>query len=430
MGIVSPLFKALPLDRYGLEWVRSPAAVAHPFEDGTTAMLYRNVHATGETLGPDAAAWAALMKPFVRNADALFGEILRPVRIPSHPLLMARFGLLGLRSCASLVRDRFRGAKARALFAGCAAHSFLPLDAPASASFGLVLSLAAHTTEWPAVRGGSERLIEALCAHLRSLGGEIITGHRVRRLADLPAHRTVLFDLAPRAVADIAGDAFPSAYCGSLRRFRHGPGVFKIDWALRGKIPWTAGECGQAATVHLGSYDEIAASEGAASAGRVPERPFVLVAQQSLFDNTRAPDGSHTGWAYCHVSHGSSVDMTDRIEQQIERFAPGFRDLILARRTMAPADIENHNTNMIGGDIAGGANDLTQFLLRPLVRWNPYQTPNPRLFLCSSSTPPGGGVHGMCGYWAAQSALRYLRHSALTSSIHRSRNSEGNQPSK
>lgn len=410
MGVVSPFFNELPLQTHGVEWVRSPAAVAHPFDDGSAAVLYSGLEETAATIAPDGVAWANLMRPFLRNRGALFSEILKPVRVPSHPLLMARFGVYGLQSAAWLVRNVFKGPKARALFSGCAAHSFLALDAPGSASFGLVLSLAAHATEWPVVKGGSQRLVDALAVHLQTLGGDIVTGTRVDRMNDLPPHRTVLFDLAPTQVETIAGDALPARYRRDLRRFRHGPGVFKIDWALSGPIPWTARECARAATVHLGSsFEEIAASEQAAISGQISERPFVLVAQQSLFDDTRAPQGRHTGWAYCHVPHASPVDMTERIERQVERFAPGFRALILARRTMTPADIEAHNPNMIGGDIGGGANDLVQFLFRPLLRWNPYTTPNPRLFLCSSSTPPGGGVHGMCGYWAAQSVMRQLR---------------------
>ena len=406
MGVVSPFLRELPLEAHGLQWVRSPAALAHPFDDGSAAVLHRTLEATGETIQPDAAAWSRLMRPYLATDNAFFTEVLKPIRMPRRPFVMTRFGLSGLQSCARLVQRRFRGPKARALFAGCAAHSFLALDAPASASFGLVLALVAHATAWPVVRGGSQRLVEALASYLRSLGGEIQTGRPVRTLADLPPHRVVLFDLVPRHVERIAGDALPAGYRRRLRAYRHGPGVFKIDWALRGPIPWTAHECRTAATVHLGaSFEEIAESEAAATSGTVAERPFVLVAQQSLFDDTRAPRGHHTGWAYCHVAHGSTVDMTDRIERQIDRFAPGFRDLILERRTMSPAQVEAHNVNMIGGDVGGGANDLAQFLFRPLVRWNPYTTPNRRLFLCSSATPPGAGVHGMCGYWAAQAAL-------------------------
>jgi len=408
MAAVSPFFKELPLHAHRLEWADPPAAVAHPFDDGTAAVLHRELAETGATIGEDAAEWSRLMQPFMADPAALFDEILRTVRVPRHPLMMAAFGLAGLQSCTRLVR-RFSGPRARALFAGCAAHASRPLDAPASASFGLVLAVAGHAAGWPVVRGGSQRLMDALAGHLHALGGVIETHRPVRTLADLPDRRVTLFDVAPRALARIAASALPDAYRRRLTAFRHGPGVFKVDWALRGPIPWAARECMTAATVHLGaSFEEIAASEDAAVHGRVADRPFVIVAQQSLFDTTRAPAGSHTGWAYCHVPHASALDMTERIERQIERFAPGFRDLILARRTMSPADIEMHNANMIGGDIGGGANTLAQILFRPLPRWNPYTTPNRGLFLCSSSTPPGGGVHGMCGYRAAQEALRAL----------------------
>lgn len=406
MALVSPLLKRLPLDRYGLRWKQPTAPLAHPFDDGTAAVLHRSVEETGRTLGEDADAWAALMTPFLARQEALFREVLQPVRVPGHPLLMARFGLLGLRSCESVVRSRFRGRNARALFAGCAAHSFLPMDQAASGSFGLVLSLAGHATDWPCAEGGSQSITDALSAHLTSLGGLIEVGRHVRTLADVPPSRAVLFDVPPRALSDIAGDALPASFHRQLLSFRHGPGVFKIDWALSAPIPWTAPACHRAATVHVGGpFEDIATSERAPAAGRVPERPFVLVAQQSLFDATRAPRGQHTGWAYCHVPAGCTVDMTAPIEAQIERFAPGFRDVILARHTMSPAAMEAHNPNMIGGDIGGGANDLSQFFFRPTRRWDPYSTPNPRLYLCSSSAPPGGGVHGMCGYWAARSAM-------------------------
>lgn len=406
MGIVSPLLGRLPLDKFGLKWVQAPAPLAHPFDDGSAAVLHRSLTATGETLGPDGDAWARLMRPFLSSSDAFFADILKPVRIPRHPLRMARFGAIGLRSCTGVVESRFRGAKARALFGGCAAHSFLALDAAASASFGLVLALVGHATDWPCAEGGSQLIVDSLAAYFKSMGGEIEVAREVRSLGDLPPSRAVLFDVAPSALDRIAGDALPVSFRRQLRRFRQGPGVFKIDWALRGPIPWTAPECMRAATVHVaGTFEELAASEDAAVNGRIADRPFVLVAQQSLFDRTRAPEGHHTGWAYCHVPNGATTDMTERIERQIERFAPGFRDLILARRAMAPADVEAHNPNMRGGDIGGGANDLSQFFFRPTLRWDPYSTPNPRLYLCSSSTPPGGGVHGMCGYWAARSAL-------------------------
>lgn len=407
MGVVSPLLRRLPLAQHGLEWVHATAPLAHPLDDGTAGVLFRSLDTTSAGLGEDGRAWADLMQPFLEKPDEMFAEILRPVRVPRHPLRMARFGVVALRSCASLVNSRFRGPHARALFGGCAAHSFLSLDAAASASFGLVLALVGHATDWPCARGGSQLIIDSMASYLRSLGGVIQTGTPVRTMSDIPPSRAVLFDLAPPAVERIAGGALPPAFRRALLRFRRGPGVFKVDWALSGPIPWTAAACRQTATVHCGgTFEEIAQSESEVVNGRIPERPFVLVAQQSVFDPTRAPAGAHTGWAYCHVPNGSDVDVTDRIERQIERFAPGFRDLILARRTMTPAAVEAHNPNMLGGDIGGGANDLWQFVFRPTVRWNPYTTPNARLFLCSASTPPGGGVHGMCGEGAARAALR------------------------
>jgi phytoene dehydrogenase-like protein len=407
VGVVSPFFRTLPLERWGVEWVYPEVALAHPFDDGDAALLLKSLEQTGETLGEDARAYEKLMRPFVERADDFFEETLRPVRIPSHPFFMLRFALTGLRSCTGLAQARFKGRKARALFAGCCAHSVLPLEKKGTASFGMVLALAAHAINWPCVRGGSIKIVEALAECLKSFGGEIRTGHAVRSMRDLPPSRAVLFDLTPRQVVGIAGGELPDGYRKRLSKFRYGPGVFKIDWALGGPIPWKAEGCRRAATVHLGpTIEEIAEAESAVWRGRHPERPFVLIAQQSLFDETRAPAGRQTGWAYCHVPHGSDVDMTERIEAQIERFAPGFRDLIIARHTINSVQLEQHNPNMIGGDIGGGANDLRQFLARPVPRYDPYSTPDRRLYICSSSTPPGGGVHGMCGHWAARSALR------------------------
>lgn len=405
MGVASPFFRELPLERFGLRWVKCPLPLAHPLPDGDVALLSRSLDETASRLGEDGVAWTKLLRPFLRNSDALFGDILRPIRVPQHPVLMARFGMAGLQSSERLVR-RFRGDAARALFAGCAAHSFLPLDAAASASFGLVLALAAHAIDWPCARAGSQQIINAMVSYLRELGGEVRTGVPVKALREVPPSRAVLFDLTPRQIAAIAREELPANYVRKLERFRYGPGVFKVDWALNAPIPWRNAECSRAGTVHVGgTCEEIARSEHDAYHGSICEKPFVLVAQQSLFDDTRAPVGKHTGWAYCHVPHGSTEDMAARIEAQIERFAPGFRDTILARHVLRTADVEQHNPNMIGGDIGGGANDLAQFLFRPFFRWNPYTTPNERLFLCSSSTPPGGGVHGMCGYWAAKAAL-------------------------
>jgi phytoene dehydrogenase-like protein len=326
---------------------------------------------------------------------------------------MARFGLVGLRSVSSVARA-FKGTAARALLAGNGAHSFLPLDAWGSASFGLILAIAAHAMDWPCAEGGSQQIVEALAARARAHGCRIETRSPVLSLRDLPPAKAVLFDVTPRQLEAIAGPSLSPAYRSRLQRFRYGPGAFKVDYALAGPIPWRSPECIKAATVHLGgTFEEIAASEADANAGRICEKPFVLVAQQSQFDPTRAPAGQQTGWAYCHVPHGSSVDMTDRIERQLERFAPGFRDLIRHRHVLPPAALEEHNPNLIGGDIGGGSNRLSQFLFRPVPRWNPYSTSDPRFYLCSSSTPPGGGVHGMCGYWAARTALARVFHKRL-----------------
>jgi phytoene dehydrogenase-like protein len=407
MGVMSPFFKTLPLAEHGLVWLDSPYPITHPLDDGSAAVLELSVDKTAARLGGDSDAYRRLMQPFASNAAALFDEILRPLRLlPRHPFLLARFGLDGVRSALSLSK-RFRGDAARALFGGCAAHSFLPLDGAGSASFGLVLAIAGHAIGWPCAKGGSGAIIEALASYFRSLGGTIQTSTPVRSMGDVPSSRAVLFDVTPRQLADIAGDELPQSYTKRLRRFRYGPGVFKVDWALDGPIPWRAEECRQSATVHVGgTIEEIAEHEAAIWQGRNTGRPFVLVAQQSLFDDSRAPDGKQTGWAYCHVPHGSTDDMTEAIEQQIERFAPGFRQRILARHTMNTAAYESYNANIVGGDIAGGANMLSQVIARPFLRRDPYSTPNKRIYLASSSTPPGGGVHGMCGYWAARSAMK------------------------
>jgi phytoene dehydrogenase-like protein len=408
-GIMSPFLASVPLEDHGLEWIHPPLAVAHPFDGGGAATLERGLDATAERLGLDAGEWRALFSPFAdRHAHALYDEILRPMRVPKHPLLLARFGFSALQSAERLA-NRFRGEHTKGLFAGCAAHSMMPLEAVGTAAFGIVLAVAAHAVGWPFPRGGSVAIVDALAAELRALGGELRIGERVANLAELASFgaRAILLDVMPEALAQIAGDALPEAYASALRRYRRGPGVFKVDWALAGPIPWKATSCASAGTVHLGGdHAEIAASERAPHEGRVSTRPFVLVAQQSLFDASRAPAGRHTGWAYCHVPNGSTVDMTEIIEGQVERFAPGFRDLVLARHTRSPADLEAYDASLIGGDIGGGRNNLLQTLARPVLRWDPYATPNPRLYLASSATPPGAGVHGMCGYWAARSALR------------------------
>ncbi|HEX7705089.1 MAG TPA: NAD(P)/FAD-dependent oxidoreductase [Thermoanaerobaculia bacterium] len=409
MGVVSPFLRDLPLADHGLAWAFSPSAIAHPFDDGTAASLQFSLESTADGLGEDAGAYRRLMAPFAADPARVFDDILRPIVSwppPRHPFLLARFGLLGLRSATSLA-GRFATREAKALLAGSAAHSFLPLDRIGSASFGLALMLAGHATGWPAAVGGSVAIVDAMAAYLLTLGGEIRVNHPVRTVADVPPSRAILFDVTPRQLEAIAGDDLPPGYRRKLRRFRYGPGVFKIDWALDGPVPWKAAACSRSATVHVGgTIEEIAEHEHAVFHGRMTDRPFVLVAQQSIFDTSRAPVGKHTGWAYCHVPNGSTEDVTDRIERQIERFAPGFRDLILARRTINTAQYEEHNANLVGGDIGGGSNTMSQFLSRPFPSFDPYATPNDRIFLCSSSTPPGGGVHGMCGYWAARSVLR------------------------
>jgi phytoene dehydrogenase-like protein len=403
----SPFLRALPLAAHGVELLHPDAPFAHPLDDGTAAVAERSVAATADGLGPDGAAWRRLMEPLVRDADALLGGVLGPpLRVPAHPVALARFGRLALGSATGLGR-RFDGERARALVAGCAAHAMRPLEAPITAGLGLVLALLAHAVGWPVVRGGSQRIVEAMVAQLEELGGEVRTGRWVASLAELPPARAVLLDVTPRQLLAMAGPRLPGRYRRRLARWRYGPGTFKVDWALSEPIPWSAREVRRAGTVHLGgTMAEIAAAERATLAGRHPARPYVLLAQQSLADPSRAPDGRHTAWAYCHVPSGSPVDMTARIEAQVERFAPGFGDVVLARATRGPARLEEENPNMVGGDITGGVQDLRQTLARPAAGRVPYATPLPGVYLCSSSTPPGSGVHGMCGHWAARTALR------------------------
>jgi phytoene dehydrogenase-like protein len=410
LGVGSPFFRTLPLAQYGLKWIFPPAAAAHPLDNGTAARLEPSLEATGATLGPDAPAYRRLMAPLVADWDKLAPELLGPFPFPPrHPLALARFGLSALRSARGLAQSHFKGEHARALFAGLAAHSIMPLEKLPTASFGLVLGILGHAVGWPLPQGGSQRIADALAAHLRALGGEIVTNTLVESLDRLPPARVIMFDLTPRQFLRLAADRLPPGYRRGLEKYRYGPGVFKVDWALDGPIPWQAAECARAGTVHVGgTLAEVAASERAMWQGPPAEHPFVLVVQQSLFDPTRAPAGKHTVWAYCHVPNGSTFDMTTRIEAQIERFAPGFRERILARHVMAPAGFEHYNPNYVGGDINGGVQDLWQLFTRPVPRWVPYSTPIKGFYLCSSSTPPGGGVHGMCGYHAAKAALRAL----------------------
>ena len=404
----SPFFRGLPLAELGIHLLHPDAPLAHPLDDGTAVMLERSVRATAAGLGPDGAAYERLMAPMAAGCAGILGGVLQgPLRVPRHPLAMARFAPHALRSAVGVARSRFAGERARALLAGMAAHSMLPLEAPPTGGIGLVLGMLGHAVGWPIVRGGSQRIADGLAAHLAALGGQVETGRTVRALDELPPARAVLLDVTPRQLLAMAGDRIPPRERLRLARYRYGPGVFKVDWALDGPIPWRAPECARAATVHLGgTMGEIAAAERAVVRGRHPERPYVLLAQHTPLDPTRAPAGHHTVWAYCHVPSGSAVDMTARIEAQIERFAPGFRERVIARATRGPADLERENPNYVGGDINGGLQDLRQTIARPVLRANPYATPVPGVYLCSSSTPPGGGVHGMCGHLAARAALR------------------------
>jgi phytoene dehydrogenase-like protein len=409
LAVASPFFRSIPLDELGVEWIESPAALAHPFDDGTAAVLERSPAATGETLGDDAKRYQRVFQPLAESVDSILDDLLAPLHVPTHPIAFARFGALAGLPAAALARLAFRGSRARGFFAGLSAHSLLPLTQPATAAFGLTLGMLGHAVGWPFPRGGSQRLADALAAYLRSLGGEIETCRRVESLAELGDTPAVLLDVTPRQMVAMAGEALPDNYRRRLERYRYGPGVFKVDWALDGPIPWRAEQCARSATVHLGgTLEEIVASEREPWRGSVSERPYVLLAQQSLFDPSRAPEGRHSAWAYCHVANGSTIDMTERIENQVERFAPGFRGRILARSALGPAQLEAHDANLVGGDINGGAADLRQLFTRPVARRSPYTTPLPGVFICSASTPPGGGVHGMCGLHAARAALRRL----------------------
>jgi len=408
MAAGSPFFSTLPLDHYGLTWIHAPAPLAHPLDDGTAVMLERDPTATESALGEDGKAWRSIVQPFAKSWPAFAEEILGPVaHLPRHPILLTHFGLYALMPANLFCKLQFRSLRTRALFAGLAAHSFLALDQPLSTAVGLVLGAAAHAVGWPVPEGGAQAITVALAGYLEELGGKIHLSRRVMTLEELPAGLT-LCDVAPRQLVAIAAERLTASYRRSLSRFRPGPAAFKVDYALSEPIPWRARECLRAITVHVGgTMEEIAESEWAMAHGQHTERPFVLVAQPSLFDPTRAPAGKHVAWAYCHVPNGSTVDMKDRIENQIERFAPGFRDCVLARHVSTPAGLEARDANLIGGDISGGAMSVRQMLFRPSIRQ--YATSAPNLYLCSSSTPPGGGVHGMCGYHAARLALRRAR---------------------
>ena len=406
LAVGSPFFNSLPLAAHGLEWIHSPSVLAHPLDDGSAVLLERDFANMKETLGRDAKAWRRLMEPFARNWQALAPEVLAPVHLLTrHPFLLARFGLAGLPPANTVANFFFREERAKALFAGMAAHSFLSLNEPLSAGFGTLLGAAAHAVGWPIPRGGAQSITDALIAHLESLGGRVHTSSKIEKLSD--AADLTLCDITPRQLLRLSDTNLPDASRSKFEKFRYGMAAFKVDYALSAPIPWKAQDCLRAATVHLGgTAEEITASESAIRNGGCAERPFVLLAQPSLFDATRAPDGKHTAWAYCHVPNGSTLDVLEKIENQIERFAPGFRDCVLARKILSPGALESMDANLVGGDINGGALDAGQFLFRPTARH--YATSSPKIYLCSSSTPPGGGVHGMCGYHAAKLALSRL----------------------
>jgi phytoene dehydrogenase-like protein len=407
LALGSPFFRSLPLAEHGLEWIQPPAAAAHPFDDGTVVTLERSVEATASQLGRDEKSYRKLMQPLVAAWDGLDVALLGPLRLPQHPWNVARFGLNALQASRRLAERKFAGAAARGFFAGLAAHSMLPLEHWGSAAFGLVLAISGHALGWPIARGGARRVTGALASHLTALGGDIICNKPVRRLEELSSSRVVLCDVTPRQLLEITGERFSPSYRKRLQRYRYGMAAFKMDWALSGPVPWKSRECARAATVHLGgTLEEIAFSERSAWHGEHVEKPFVLLAQPSLFDSSRAPAGKHVLWGYCHVPHGSRFNMAERIEAQIERFAPGFKDLIIGRSILPPRQLEKHNANLVGGDINGGTADLRQLFLRPTAKM--YGTSLRGVYLCSASTPPGGGVHGMCGYFAARKALKEM----------------------
>ena len=407
LGVGSPFFRQIPLHQYGLEWVHSPAPLAHPLDDGSAVLLERDIDAAAAALGSDGSRWRSLMEPFASQWWEFAPEVLRPVlEVPRHPWLMARFGINALLPAKAVIA-RFKSERTRALFAGLASHSFLALDEPLSSAFGILMAVPAHAVGWPIARGGSQSVTNALCKHLAKLGGKVTTSSRVDSLDSLSDYDMVLCDVTPRQLIAMSGQQLSEGYKSRLKGFRYGPGVFKVDYALSAPIPWKAQDCARAATVHVcGSFNEIATAEKAVRRGEHPERPFVLLVQPSLFDPSRAPAGKHTAWAYCHVPNGSTFDMLPRIENQIERFAPGFRDTILARSVLSPHRLETLDANLGGGDISGGVIDLKQMLFRPTAEL--YSTSARHIFLCSSSTPPGGGVHGMCGFHAATRALQNL----------------------
>jgi phytoene dehydrogenase-like protein len=407
LSLASPFFQQLNLPQYGLEWIQPEIPLAHPFEDGSALFLHRSLEVTADALGVDGRAYRRLLQPFVDHEKLLLADILKPLHFPGNPLLMARFAFHALRSLKNLAETQFQSDRTRALFAGLAAHAMIPLEQTATAAFGMIMATLAHTVGWPIIKGGSQKLVDAMADCFQSSGGEIITSQHIAAAADLPKAAFYFFDVTPRQLFNIKGLGLTDGYCKRLARFRYGPGVCKMDWALKEPIPWKADICRKAGTVHLGnSLEEIAVSIRDVHAGKVSSSPYIILAQQSLFDPSRAPAGGHTAWSYCHVPHGSATDVSALIENKIERYAPGFREVILAKSVLSAAAMENYNPNYVGGDINGGLQDLSQLYTRPIASLNPYRTSVKNIYLCSSSTPPGGGVHGLCGYYAAQTACK------------------------
>lgn len=407
LAVSSPFFTSLPLDKYGLQFIYPPLAAAHPFDDGTAAVLSNSVEHTAHSLGIDADAYRSYIKPLLNNWPKILPDVLAPLQWPQDPLGFAKFGLKGLPSAQWTADTFFQTEKAKGLFAGMAAHAMQPLGKPITSAVALVLLLAAHHKGWPIAKGGSQQIANALAEHFIALGGKIETGFMVKSLDELPSSHAVLFDVGPQQLLQIAGHSLSSIYKWQLGRYKYGMGVYKIDWALADAIPFKAKDCNQAGTIHLGgTFNEIATGEQAIWNNKTPGKPFVLLAQQSQFDSSRAPEGKHTAWGYCHVPNGATTDMTGIIENQVERFAPGFKERILARHTINSVQMQEYNANYIGGDINGGVQNIAQLFTRPALRRSPYRTSAKGLYLCSASTPPGGGVHGMCGYHAAKRALK------------------------
>lgn len=409
LAALSPFLKTLPLQDFGLEWLYPEVSVAHPLENEPAVLLKKSIKETSENLGVDQAVWRQLFEGFTENGEDLLEDVLAPLKFPKKPLPFVKFGLKAMPSAISLANSLFKEERAKALFSGLAAHSVLPLDFKFSSAIAVVLGLSAHMVDWPVAKGGSENITKAMAEYFQSMGGIIQTSFKVSKMKELPAAKAYVFDTDPKQLVNIASDALPNTYKNRLLKFQYGPGTFKIDWALDESIPWKDPNCLKASTVHIGGkMEEIARSEHMAWHEKQCDQPFVLLCQQSEIDPSRSPIGKQTGYAYCHVPNGSTYDMTDAIENQIERFAPGFKDLILKRHITNAHSLNGYNLNYVGGSITGGANNFSQLFARPTFRWDPYSTPNRKIFICSASTPPGGGVHGMCGYWAAQSVLKQL----------------------